>query len=590
MSRMIFIFLQDDKISYVEKGTSSEWREGDFGYKQLFEFGWNNPPPQEFINALRDDEVLKVCFNGEFTKGALDGFFKIKTSLSSWFCLQVRAMALGLPHSFDEVLRVLNIREENKTIALIKLWCFVRNYPYCEREKKLYEVDQIINQRGVLVDYEFIDQAIIYHNMHRERLISEGKKISNISNINSPKEVKNYLLEKGYEVKSLTKEITKELIETTDDSEVKRVLEIRNELSKTSIKKYEAMKKWRCADGRIRGLFKFYGASRTGRWAGRLVQVHNLPRNKHKDLGFARVLLKKGEYSMMDFLFGSPSEILSELIRTAFIGEKGRVIISDFSAIEARIIAWLAGEQWRIDVFNSHGNIYEASASKMFKVPIEEVTKDSPYRDKGKIAELALGYGGGVEALKAMGGLKMGLDERELKSLVKIWRGNNSKIVELHKSIQLAATGVVGDGIARSIHQGVKLSLEKGILFITLPSGRRLGYFNPRLERDERFGGVSLCFDGIDQTTKKWGKVRTYGGKLTENIVQAIARDILGEGLIRLEDRGFKVVLHVHDEVVIEAEDSQTVEDVNEILSEEVEWARGLVLKAEGFENKFYRK
>ncbi|MCD8501476.1 MAG: DNA polymerase [Bacillaceae bacterium] len=347
-----------------------------------------------------------------------------------------------------------------------------------------------------------------------------------------------------------------------------------------------------CSDKRIRGLLQFYGANRTGRWAGRLVQIHNLPRNYLQDLEVARELLKSGNYEMLDLLFDNASDVLSQLIRTAFIPSKGyRFIVADFSAIEARIIAWLAGERWRMDVFQSHGKIYEASAAQMFKVPIETIDKGSPLRQKGKIAELALGYGGSKGALTQMGALEMGLTEKELPELVSAWRKANPKIVKLWWDVEAAAIRAVKKRVVVKMQYGLGFHYMKGILFITLPSGRSLAYVRPRIVIDERFGKEQLTYEGIEQGSKQWGRITTYGGKLVENIIQAIARDCLATAMLRLDKVGYRINFHVHDEVILDVPvGTGSKEEVEEIMGKRIDWAPGLPLGADSFETDYYMK
>lgn len=387
---------------------------------------------------------------------------------------------------------------------------------------------------------------------------------------------------------SLNKENVPALLKQAKSDTVKRVLEIRQELAKTSIKKYEAMERSKCQDNRIRGLFQFYGANRSGRWAGRLVQVQNLPQNHLVDLDLARQLLRDGDTETLELLFGNVPGTLSELLRTALVaGEGNRFVVADFSAIEARIIAWLAGEEWRMEVFRTHGKIYEASASQMFKVPIEQITKANPLRQKGKIAELALGYGGAAGALIAMGALKQGLEEKELKPLVKTWRNTNLKITGLWWDVEEAAMDALKG--ASVLLKGIAFRYESGILFITLPSGRSLAYVRPRIEKDPKYGKQMITYEGYEQG--KWSRLKTYGPKLVENIVQAIARDCLAAAMIRLDRQGFKIVMHVHDEVVIEApEADDCLEEVCRIMGEDLPWAPGLPLPAAGYETYYYLK
>jgi DNA polymerase len=363
-------------------------------------------------------------------------------------------------------------------------------------------------------------------------------------------------------------------------------------MAKTSIKKYTAMLKGMCADSRVRGLLQYYGANRTGRWAGRLVQVQNLPQNHLPDLDLARQLVKENDLELLEMLFGNVPDTLSQLIRTSFVAPHGhKFIIADFSAIEARVIAWLAGERWRMEVFATHGKIYEASAAHMFKVPLESIVKGSDLRQKGKVAELALGYQGGPNALIAMGALKMGLQEDELPKLVSMWRNANKAIVALWEKVDDAALAAVDEpGSVHTIAHGIWFVVQKGSLWIELPSKRRLAYLNPRL-RSNRFGNMAITYEGMSQTTKQWAFQETYGGKLVENIVQAIARDCLADAMLRVDDAGYKVVMHVHDEIVAEVPVEQDcIEDINRIMSTPIAWAKGLLLRADSYESLYYKK
>ena len=400
--------------------------------------------------------------------------------------------------------------------------------------------------------------------------------------------VKEWLSERGVSVVSLDKKSVRELIKETD-GETMEMLKLRLLMSKTSVKKYEAIQRSVCSDGRVHGLFKFYGANRTGRWASRLVQVQNLPQNHLSDLELARELVRTGRYEDVELLFDNTPGVLSELIRTAFVPKAGcRFIVSDFSAIEARVLSWLAGEQWRMDVFASHGKIYEASASQMFHVPIEEITKGSPLRQKGKISELALGYGGGVGALKAMGALDMGVPEDELPGLVNSWRGANPRIVQFWWDLDAAALKVVRHRTQARVGR-IGLEYRSGFLFVTLPSGRRLAYVKPRIELN-KFGREGLTYEGIGEN-KKWSRIETYGPKLTENVVQGTARDLLAYAMLRLDGAGYPVVMHIHDEAVAEVpEGTGSVADMTTLMSQGPEWAAGLPLRADGYECYFYKK
>jgi len=411
--------------------------------------------------------------------------------------------------------------------------------------------------------------------------------LTGLENPNSVAQLKSWLAEQGVRAESLDKAAVGELLKEVP-AQVGSVLEMRQSLAKSSVRKYAAMENAVCLDGRARGLLQFYGANRTGRFAGRLIQVQNLPRNNLPDLGQARGLVKSGDHETIEVLYDSVPLVLSDLIRTAFIPKPGcQFIVADFSAIEARVIAWLAGESWRNAVFADHGKIYEASASQMFGVPIEEITKDSPLRQKGKIAELALGYGGSVGALKAMGALEMGLAEEELQPLVNAWRAANPNIVRLWWEVDKAASLAVRQRTTTHCY-GLCFEFRSGMLFITLPSGRRLAYVKPKIGLN-RFGRDAVTYEGIGNT-KKWERIETYGPKLVENIVQAISRDILCDAMRRLDDAGLSIVMHVHDEVVIEADDGVLLDEVCQIMSVTPHWAKGLILRADGFRCPFYQK
>ncbi len=462
------------------------------------------------------------------------------------------------------------------------------NYHISDDELKLYVLDQEINDRGILVDVDFVDHCLKCDLIYKIKIKNKFYKLTNLNNTNSLQQLKNYLYEKGVETKKLDKKSVEKLIEKSE-GEVCEVLKLRQALSKTSVKKYESIERCICEDKRVHGLFQFYGASRTGRWAGRLVQVQNLPQNHIKDLNLARELVKNGRYEDVELLYPSTEDVLSQLIRTAFLPRDGcEFIVADFSAIEARVLAWIANEKWRIDTFKSHGKIYEASASQMFSLLIEEITKESDLRQKGKIAELALGYGGSVGALKAMGALEMNLKEEELLPLVQKWRRVNANITNFWWKVGDAAIEAVK--YSQTVRVGkIIFEYKDDILFIKLPSKRKLAYRNPRLEIN-KFGKTSLTYKGMSQN-KKYEKIETYGPKLVENIVQGISRDILANAMVNLRDKGFDIVMHVHDEVVVEVEKGRaTVEDVCEIITALPDYGEGLPLKAEGYTCEFYKK
>lgn len=589
----------------------------------------------EMRHILIDPNVLKTAFNANFERTCLSKYLDIELPPEQWECTMVKSAMCGLPLSLEMVAKVLNLGQQKDSAgkALIRYFSIpcmptarngsrTRNLPmhdlfkwedfkaYCmqdvrtelairerlsfykitDKERALWALDQKINDTGILLDPVFVQNAISIDVINKQRLTEEAIKLTSLDNPNSAAQLKEWLTAEGVEVGSLTKSAIPDLLKATDCEIVSRVLTLRQEMAKTSVKKYTSMLNDICADSRLRGLLQHYGANRTGRWAGRLVQVQNLPQNHLPDLDLARKLVADNDVETLEMLFGNVPDTLSQLIRTAFVAGEGKTfIVADFSAIEARVIAWLAGEAWRLQVFNSHGKIYEASAAQMFKVPIETVTKGSPLRQKGKIAELALGYQGGVNALITMGALNMGIEEKELKGLVDMWRRANPAIVKAWYTIQNAAIDSVETGEPVTIMHGIKLFVKHDILFIELPSGRRLSYFEP-LVKEGKFG-PALTYKGMDQTTKQWKTQDTYGGKLVENIVQAIARDSLSEALLKIDAAGFKIVMHVHDEVVIEVdEDEHTLETINKIMSEPISWAPGLPLTADSYSTPYYKK
>lgn len=468
------------------------------------------------------------------------------------------------------------------------------NFP--QDEQALWILDQQINGRGIQLDMDLVNGALEVSERITDELTKEAVKISGLDNPNSVSQLKE-LLEKetGEEIESLNKSAVPELIKKIDDSKIKRLLQIRQELSKTSTKKYVTMANAVCDDGRVRGLLQFYGANRTGRWAGRLVQVQNLPRNYIETLDLARELVKKRDIDMLKMIYGNVPDTISQLIRTAFIAKPGyKLVVADFSAIEARVISWLAGEQWRLQVFETHGKIYEASASQMFNVPIERIKKGNPeyaLRQKGKVAELALGYQGGSGALIQMGALKMGLTEDELPEIVNRWRNANRRIVDLWATVETATYSTLRTGKTTVIQKGICFNLENGDLTITLPSGRKLFYLDCKLIpsgfKDQ------IAYMGVNQTTKKFERTPTYGGKLTENIVQAIARDCLAVSLFNLACKGFRPLMHIHDEVICEVpknDQNYSLEKAIELMCIKPKWAQDLPLNAAGFTSDYYMK
>lgn len=589
------------------------------------------------FSPLTNPNILKTAYNASFERACISKYFNLYLDPCQWECTMAKASMLGLPLGLDMAAKALKLPQEKSAAgkALIRYFSVpckptkangerTRNLPqhdlekweqfkeYCkndvvveqairekisffnipETEKKLWYLDQQINDEGVLIDPVFVKNAIHLDITHRDKLTKEITELTNLVNPNSAAQLKKWIGEEtGSTVTSLTKEAVPVLLQNTDCVIVKRVLAIRQEMSKTSVKKYEAMASAVCEDDRVRGLLQYYGANRTGRWAGRLVQVQNLPQNHLPDLDLARRLVREGDLELLEILFGNVPDTLSQLVRTAFVApNKHRLIIADFSAIEARVIAWLANEKWRMDVFNTHGKIYEASASQMFKVPIETVTKGSPLRQKGKVSELALGYQGGPNALISMGALKMGILEEELPKLVSMWRNANKKIVQLWYDVEDAAKTAVSEGTTTSIQHGIKFYTKHNILFIQLPSGRELAYMRPAI-KPNRYGNEAITYEGMNQTSKQWGPQETYGGKLVENIVQAIARDCLADAMLRITAAGYKIAMHVHDEVVLEVPNGKgSLEEVNKIMSTSIAWAKGLPLNADSYETNYYKK
>lgn len=646
MKRVLSIDIETySSIDLIESGVYRYVEAEDFEIL-LFAYAFDNEPvecialadleflPTKVMNALTDENILKTAFNANFERTCIAKHFNIDCDPAQWECTMVRSVSLGLPSSLAKVSKMLWSEEDKQKDkqgkALITYFSKpckptkvnggrLRNLPdhdrdkwelfikYCiqdvevernirkeldrygsynEKEHALWVLDQEINDSGILLDKELIHNILTYNSVNSRELMQELKSLTGIENPNSDIQLKKWFAEyEGFLPASLDKAAVIELLEgNTISITARKVLLIRQELKKTSIKKYEAMKRSMCSDGKIRGILQFYGAARTGRWAGRIVQVHNLPQNKLKDIDRAREYIKDNNFEMVEMLWPSMSQILSQLIRTAFIAER-EFIVADFSAIEARVIAWLADERWRQEVFATHGKIYEASASQMFKIPLDQITKD--LRAKGKVSELALGYGGGPSALKQMGALDMGIAEEELPKLVRQWRNANKRITALWNTVENAALECVSTREPQKVGKGVSFYTKGKILFAKLPSGRSLAYYNPKLQ--EGTYGLELTYDGIESGKKVWGRNKTYGGKLVENIVQAIARDCLGELLIDLQS--YNIKFHVHDEVildVVEAED--LLEIILARMARPIAWAPGLQLAGAGFITKYYMK
>lgn len=603
----------------------------DNGEVQVLDLVSGEIIPEEILSALSDESIEKWAFNANFERVCLSRFLGERLNPQGWYCTMIWSAFLGLPLSLEKVGEVLKLDKQkmNEGKALIRYFSIpckstktngmrTRNLPHHDLEKwstfkeynqrdvetemeikkKLsafpipqsewenYWLDQNINDRGILIDEALVESAIKFDEILRDENMDRAIGLTGIENPNSPLQLKEWLNKKGLDIDSLAKKDVDSALKNAE-GDIKEVLELRKELSKSSVRKYDAMKNVKGKDNRARGLIQFYGANRTGRYSGRLIQVQNLRRNNLKDLELARSLVKNRDYETLEILYESPSDILSQLIRTAFIPKEGtRFIISDFSAIEARVLAWLAGEQWVLDAFENGEDIYCRTASRMFGVPVKKHGVNGHLRQKGKIATLACGYQGALGALKAMGGIEMGLSEDELQSIVDSWREANPNIVSLWWDIDSVVKRVVKTR-SKEEYKNLVISYEKGILFIELPSKRRLAYPKAKIGMN-RFGGESVVYEGI-VVGNKWDKIESYGGKFVENIVQAIARDILAEAVMRLEKKGFNIVMHIHDEVVIES-DSSSVEEINKIMSLVPSWAPGLILDADGFESEFYKK
>jgi DNA polymerase len=604
----------------------------DGGPVQVIDLASGEMLPESIRNAIFDESVTKWAFNAQFERVCLSRYFDRWLKPDSWRCTMAWSAYLGLPLSLEgaalvtgadkqkltegkdliryfsvpckptqansgrlrnlpehaadkwERFKAYNIRDVEAEMAIQSR---LEKFPMPEDEWQNYILDQQINDSGIQLDMELVEQAIKCDEKSRAQLTGAMRDLTDLENPNSVAQMKAWLAENGLETESLDKASVKELLQTAPEK-LSRVLELRQALAKSSVKKYTAMKNAVCSDGRARGLLQFYGANRTGRFAGRLIQVQNLPQNHLPDLEQARSLVRAGQFDAMEVLYDSIPVVLSELIRTAFVPKVGcKFIVADFSAIEARVIAWLAGESWRNDVFATHGKIYEASAAQMFRVPIEEITKGSPLRQKGKIAELALGYGGSAGALKAMGALDMGLSEEELKPLVSAWRNANPNIVRLWWDVDSSVKTAVKEKTRTETHS-IQFEYCSGMLLIRLPSGRQLTYVKPRMGVNS-FGSESVTYEGVG-STKKWERIDSYGPKFVENIVQAIARDILCYAMRCLDQAGHKIVMHVHDEAVIEAPVETSVQGVCSIMGETPPWAKGLLLRADGYECNFYKK
>ena len=606
----------------------------DSGPVQVVDLACGEQIPQEILQALEDDTVTKWAFNATFERICLSRFLGYPTgeylNPESWRCSMIWAATMGLPLSLEGVGAVLGLEKQKLTEGkeLIKYFCQpcsptksngqrTRNLPFHAPDKweafKKYNLRDVetemgiqqrlakfpvlpqvwaeyhqseeINDTGVRLDMELVTEAIEMDTLSRQKLIAPMKHLTTLENPNSVQQMKQWLADHGMETDSLDKKAVNELLKKAPP-ELADVLLLRQQLAKSSVKKYQAMENTVCADGRARGMFQFYGANRTGRFSGRHIQLQNLPQNHLSDLSEARALVRSGNFEAVELLYEDVPDTLSQLIRTAFIPRDGaQFLVADFSAIEARVIAWYAGESWRQKVFAEGKDIYCASASQMFKVPVEKHGINGHLRQKGKIAELALGYGGSVGALKAMGALEMGLDEEELPALVDAWRQANPKIVEFWWAVDHAVMEAVKYKHTTSLY-GLTFSCKSGMLFITLPSGRHLAYVKPKVGTN-KFGGQCITYEGVG-ATKKWERLDSYGPKFVENIVQATARDILCYAMQTL--RHCSIVMHIHDEVVIEADPSMSLDAVCEQMGRTPPWANGLLLRADGYTTNFYKK
>lgn len=590
--------------------------------------------PSEILSALENETVTKWAFNANFERICLSHFLGYPTGdylkPDSWKCSMVWAAYMGLPLSLEGAGAVLGLEKQKLSEGkdLIKYFCQpcaptksngqrTRNLPKHSPDKWLafkrynirdvetemsiqarlskypvpdsvweeYHLDQEINDRGVGLDMELVRQAIQMDGRSRSELTQAMKELTSLDNPNSVQQMKQWLADNGMETDTLGKKAVAELLKTAPP-QLQKVLTLRQQLAKSSVKKYQAMETAVCSDGRARGMFQFYGANRTGRWAGRIIQMQNLPQNHLDDLSEVRGLVRAGDFDAVEMLYEDVPNTLSQLIRTAFVPQGDRkFIVADFSAIEARVIAWLAGEKWRQDVFAEGKDIYCASASQMFGVPVEKHGVNGHLRQKGKIAELALGYGGSVGALKAMGALEMGLSEDELPALVSAWRQSNPKIVQFWWAVDRAVMDAITRKTTTKTH-GIVFSARNGMLFITLPSGRSLAYVKPKIG-ENRFGGDCITYEGVGGT-KKWERIDSYGPKFVENIVQATSRDILCYAMQTL--RCCSIVMHIHDEVVIEADRRMSLQAVCDQMGRTPPWAKGLQLRADGYETDFYKK
>ena len=604
----------------------------DFGPVKVVDLTQGEKIPPQIIEALDNPNIIKSAFNAQFERVCLSCFVGHRLKPTGWHCSRVWSATLGLPLSLRDVGSVLGLPRQKITAGkeLVRYFCTpckptkanqnrTRNFPYhapdkwqqfkqynqrdvevemeitqkleCfpvpQNEWENYWMDQDINDRGIRIDQQLVNNAIKCQNVFHDQYLQTAKELTGLANPNSPLQLKDWLQQQGIKTNSLSKASVAQLLQTTTGT-VHQVLALRQLLSKSSVKKYQAMQKAMCQDGRVHGLLQFYGANRTGRWAGRLVQVQNLPRNSMPDLEEARELVKQGNVPALAMLYDSVPDVLSQLIRTAFIPSKNHhFYVADFSAVEARVIAWLSNEKWRQESFAKNEDIYCASASQMFGVPVVKHGINGELRQKGKIAELALGYGGSIGALKGMGATKLGLTDDELPPLVQMWRNASPHIVQFWWDVDKAAKECIKTHLPQTTH-GMKFIYRSGCMFLRLRSGRYLCYPKPKIGTN-RFGSESITFMGIN-TVKKWDRIETYGAKLVENIVQATSRDLLAEAMRRLEATENTVVMHIHDEAVIDAPSNRSLDTMVQLMTEVPDWANGLILNAAGFVSDFYKK
>ena len=584
------------------------------------------------VAGITDPDTVKVAHNSAFERACLTRYLGRDLPPEEWEDTMLLAAMNGLPLSLDAAGAALELRDQKirEGTALISYFCKpcrptianggrTRNRPehapdkwerfkaYCKRdveveqaiyrrlrsfpvtdfERKVWALDARINERGVRIDTGLVEAAIAQNEAFTTRRMAEMRRLTGLENPNSVAQLKDWLETAGMSADSLNKAAVQELKDKVTDPATRRVLELRQQLGKTSVTKYEAMQSAVCADGRVRGLLQYYGAGRTGRWAGRLVQVQNLPQNHLAGLGLVRELVRERDLETLELCFDSVPDVLSQLIRTAFVAGEGNIFhVADYSAIEARVIAYLAGEKWRMDVFRSGGDIYCSSASAMFRVPVVKHGVNGHLRQKGKIAELACGYGGGVGALRTFGADKMGLTEEEMQDIVTQWRAASPAIPRFWRDAESAAVRAINNpGRTTTVPCGVKYRRDGDALRCRLPSGRILSYWDAKLDTDG-----SICFMGQNQTTRRWEKTGTWGGKLVENIVQAYARDCLAVAMVRLAEEGWKICFHVHDEVIVEAPIGTSWEQVAEVMGRPIDWAPGLLLRGDGYSTPFYRK